>query len=120
MRSVFVVVERVARQHGFELATRRSAADRGTRDADSDPTLGVRSSFGARPAVRGYLRSRKTSSVTGELAVAVADQEPRSDVLVGELHQQVPRLLGHPGTAGFAVIPARRTRRVANSMKKST
>src|SRR5206468_4251392 len=33
---------------------------------------------------------------TGELAVAITDQELRADALVLELHQQVARLLRHP------------------------
>ena len=34
--------------------------------------------------------------VMGEPAVAVTDKKQRADVLVGEVHQQVASLLGHP------------------------
>jgi hypothetical protein len=40
--------------------------------------------------------------------------------LVAELHQEVARLLVTQRPCGFAVIPATRTRRVANSMKNKT
>lgn len=98
VRPVFVVVERVARQHGFELAT---AEDQQPIEAfateSPDPALCVRSSFW-----RSHRRLDHTDAfgsedfveVTAELAVAVADQKPRLDVVVLELHDQVPRLLG--------------------------
>jgi hypothetical protein len=36
----------------------------------------------------------------GELAIAIPDQELELSRAVAEVHQQIPCLLGHPGTAG--------------------
>ena len=47
----------------------------------------------------------------GELAVPVADQEPELLGVVAEVDQQVAGLLGDPAPVGWAVIPARCTRR---------
>jgi hypothetical protein len=58
--------------------------------------------------------------VTGELAVAITNEEPRPDAVVVELHQQVPRLLCHPAAVRVVVIPAEWTRRVAGSTKNTT
>ena len=41
----------------------------------------------------------------GELAGAVADEEPERGGTVVEIHQQVPGLLGGPGTGGMARRP---------------
>ena len=100
MRPVLVVVQRVGREDVLEVA---AADDQDPVEAfaahAADPALGVRprprcahrrldhaDAFGAEDLVE----------VTGELAVAVADQKPRPDIFVVELHQQVARLLGHP------------------------
>ena len=41
----------------------------------------------------------------GELAVAVADQEPKPGGVVVEVHEQVAGLLGDPGTGGVGGDP---------------
>ena len=53
-----------------------------------------------------------------ELAIAVVDQEPHPLEDTGEA--EVAGLLGHPGAGRFEVQPARWTRRLPSSMKKST
>ena len=47
----------------------------------------------------------------GELAVPVADQEPEPVGVLAEVHEQVAGLLGDQSPVGWAVIPARCTRR---------
>jgi hypothetical protein len=42
---------------------------------------------------------------SGELGVAIADQEPELLGAVGEVHQQVANLLGHPIAAGMGGDP---------------
>jgi hypothetical protein len=89
----------------------------------SDPALGVR------PRLRRLHRrfdhpydfaAEDLIEVTRELAVAITDETPRPDAFVAKIHQQVARLLGHQRPSGLVVIPAKWTRRVASSMKKST
>jgi hypothetical protein len=38
------------------------------------------------------------SKIAGELAVEVPDQERELSRAVAEVHQELPRLLGHPGS----------------------
>ncbi len=101
VRPVRVVVRRVDLDDALELA---AAEDQQPVEAlaaqSADPALGVRSrprclhrrfddtdAFGAEDLIE----------VARELAVAVADQEARPHPFVVESHQQVVRLLGHPG-----------------------
>ena len=98
---VLVVVERVVGEDAFELA---AAEDEQPVEAFAtqgpDPALGVRPGVGCldrRLDHADALRAKDLVEVTSELAVAVADQVPRPDVLVIKLHEQVPCLLGHPG-----------------------
>src|SRR5438552_10240606 len=58
--------------------------------------------------------------VAGELAVAVADQEAKRPWSLLERPGELAPLLGHPGAGRLAVQPARWTRRLSSSMKKST
>jgi hypothetical protein len=57
---------------------------------------------------------------SGELAVAVAEQEPDGAGLLIKRDGQVAGLLGDPDTGGLAVTPARWTRRVCSWMKNRT
>jgi hypothetical protein len=52
----------------------------------------------------------------GELGIPVPDQELEAVRVVFEVHQQVPGLLVTHSPAGWAVMPARCTRRVTCSM----
>ena len=54
----------------------------------------------------------------GELAVSVADQEPELVGAVAEVHEQVAGLLGDPVPRGWAVMPARCTRRRSCSITR--
>ena len=58
---------------------------------------------GARTGLRMMRMSApaKTASNGGELAVAVADQEPELLGLLAEVHEQVAGLLGDPGAGGM-------------------
>jgi hypothetical protein len=47
----------------------------------------------------------KTASKGGELAVPIADQEPKLVGAVAEVHQQVAGLLGHPAPGGAGGDP---------------
>jgi len=75
---------------------------------------------GADPAFRNGVRSRRPHRSAedadvgagerrveggGELAVPIADQEPKPAGVVAEVHQQVARLLGDPGPGGVGGDP---------------
>ncbi len=123
VRPVLVVMRDVRREGALEVAPAKDQQSIETLAADGpDPAFGVRpclwcpyrrldhtDAFGAEDLVE----------LAGELAVAVADEEQRPGILVVEFHEQVARLLGHR-PSGLVVIPARRTRRVASSMKNNT
>ena len=78
---------------------------------------------GARTGVRMMRMSapaKTASNGGGELAVPVADQEPEPVGAVAEVHQQVAGLLGDQSPVGWAVIPARCTRRRSCSITMRT
>jgi hypothetical protein len=100
VRPVLVEMPDVSGEHVVEVAAAEDQQPVEALAADaSDPALGVRSRLGC-----PYRRLDDTDAfgaedlieVTAELAVAVTDEEPRTDAFVVELHQQVARLLGHP------------------------
>jgi hypothetical protein len=89
----------------------------------ADPALG--DGVGVRRLDRRTddLRSDRAPEVIegpGELAVAVAEQEPDDSGLLIERRDEVAGLLRDPGAGGLAVTPARRTRRWCSWMKNST
>jgi hypothetical protein len=64
-------------------------------------------------------RSSERGEASRELRVPVAEQEaPPSSPLPHHQQQQVAGLLGDPGAVGWAVTPARWTRRVPSSMQE--
>src|SRR6266516_3689347 len=106
VRPVRVVVRRVDLDDALELA---AAEDQQPVEAlaaqSADPALGVRS----RPRClhrrfddTDAFEAEHLIEVARELAVAVADQEARPHPFVVESHQQVARLLGHPGAVGVS------------------
>jgi transposase len=102
VRPVLVVVRQVARQHFLEMPLTQ----------DQHPVEQL-TTYGADPAFGERIRSRRTHrrpqdsdalggedriEGVGELRVSVADEELELDLLsaVGEVHDQVAGLLGHP------------------------
>jgi hypothetical protein len=102
VRPVLVVVRQVARQHCLEMPLTQ----------DQHPVEQL-TTYGADPAFGERIRSRRTHrrpqdsdalggedriEGVGELRVSVADEELKLDLLsaVGEVHEQVAGLLGHP------------------------
>jgi len=67
---------------------------------------------------RDSLASEHLVKESGELAVAIVDQE--ADSFEGAGETEVARLLKHPGACRIRVQPAKWTRRLPTSMKKST
>ena len=100
VRPVLVVMQDVGREDVLELA---AAEDQQPVEALAaqcpDPAFGVRPRL-RRPYRRldhpDTLGAEHLVEVAGELAVAVADEKPRTDALVIEVHGQVARPLGHP------------------------
>ncbi len=106
VRPVRVVVRRVDLDDALELAAAEDQQPVEALPAQApDLALGVcprprrshrrledREAFGAEDLIE----------VARELAVAVADQEARPQPFVVESHQQVARLLGHPGAVGVS------------------
>ena len=101
VRPMLVVVPDIRREAMVEVAAAEDQQPVEALATDAaDPALRVRSRL-RRPHRRldhpDPLEAEDLVELTGELAVAITDQEPpRADLLVVELHQQVPRLLGHP------------------------
>src|SRR5262245_30126208 len=100
LRPMLVEMLHVHDEHVAEVAAAedQQAVEALAADA-ADPALRVRSRF-RRPYRRldhpDAFRAEDLVEVTGELAVAVTNENPRPDALVVELHQQVACLLGHP------------------------
>jgi hypothetical protein len=61
-----------------------------------------------------------SSQGTGELLIAVADEEAYGCLRIVTVEGEVSRLLGDEGAAGFVVAPVTCTLRVPISMKNST
>jgi hypothetical protein len=106
VRSSVVVVTDVYAEDVFELASAEDQQPVEALPADaSDPALHVR------VRVRGLdgcaddfdpLATEEGVEGARELRVAVVDQEPHLPLSVVEIHQQVARLLQHPGGVRFA------------------
>ena len=56
----------------------------------------------------------------GELLIPIANQEAERLLALRQRLRQLPGLLRHPGPLGFGLHPAKCTRRLPSSMKKST
>ena len=56
----------------------------------------------------------------GELLIPIANQEAERFLALRQRPRQLPGLLRHPGPLGLGVHPAKCTRRLPSSMKKST
>jgi hypothetical protein len=64
--------------------------------------------------------AKMASKGSGELGVAITDEELDRARVLGELHREVPGLLGCPTSERFDVMPAIRTRRVSWWMNTRT
>jgi len=109
LRPVLVVVRGVGRDDVLEVA---AAEDQDPVQAltagAADPALGVRARL--RRPYRCLDHSNTFGSedlveLAGELAVAVADEEPRAGSFVLELHREVACLLGRPAAVGIRGDP---------------
>jgi hypothetical protein len=118
-----VVVPGVDAEDVFELATAddQEAVEALVADA-ANPALhvGVRVGSPDRHADESDVLARQ-KSVEGarELRVAVVDQEPHLLFAVVELHQQVARLLQHPGVFGLLVQARYSIRRLPTSGRRA-
>jgi hypothetical protein len=90
---------------------------------------GAHEAFGDRVRLRGSHRCaddldslavEDVVEIACELAVSVPDQEANRRRALGKSPSELARLLSDPGSLGFALQPARRTRRLLSSMRKST
>jgi hypothetical protein len=108
-------VQRIRLDHEFEVAAAEDQEPVEALAADAaDPALGVRSRL-RRPYRRfdhtDALGAEDLVEVTSELAVAVTDEKMRADILVVEFHQQVARLVSHPGRKSHSKMLAACRRR---------
>lgn len=125
MRAMSVVVLDVDLQDPLELrATDDQDPVKALAPHRADEALGVR--VGTRCPDRRLddlesFASEHLVEGAGELGVAIVDQEARRGRFVGERPREVACLLRDPRCARIGgVAPAKCTRRVARSMKKST
>jgi hypothetical protein len=124
VRTVAVVVDEDA-EHAFEMLTVEDKEPVETfRADDTDASLGDRVRL-RRTHRRAHdldpLASEDRVKVAPELAVAIADQEPQRCRALGKRPGELARACWvTQAPLGFAVQPARCTRRLSSSMKKST
>jgi len=89
----------------------------------TDPALGVGVGVGRlyrRDQYVGAVRIEDVVEGTGELRIPIANKEAHSSAPLAQHEAQVAGLLGNPSPSGWAVTPAKWTRRVPSSMKNST
>lgn len=124
MRSVPVVVVGEGEQHALEVSPVRDQQPVQALSAHrADEALGDRVGlrrFDGCPYDLDPVAAEDLVEGAAELGVVVADQEACSRSGVLQVPDEVPRLLGDPGTIRVPLIPPRCTRRLETSMKKST
>src|SRR6266700_1541172 len=106
MRPLLVVVADIDAKDALELATTEDQQPVEALASDAanpalDVCVRVRSLEGS-PDDLHPLTAEDGVEGAAELAVAVVDQQPRLLAAVVEVHQQVARLLQHPGAVGIA------------------
>jgi len=106
VRPLAVVVADVDPKHVFELAAAEDEQPVEALAADAaDPALDVRVRVGRLDRCADdldVLAREESVEGGGELRVSVVDQEPHLPAAVVEVHQQVARLLEHPGRVWLA------------------